>query len=112
MKSRFTLLTVLGTATALALASFAIAAPAAENFENHCAKCHGADGKGQTKVGKKLNVRDMTSAAFKKDFDDARAFKALKEGIKKDGKEVKKSFAGDLSDDEMKALVAYVKAMK
>ena len=36
------------TRSLLALAGFAtngLAAPAAENWENHCAKCHGADGK-------------------------------------------------------------------
>lgn len=27
-------------------AAIALAAPVAENWENHCAKCHGADGKG------------------------------------------------------------------
>ena len=42
-------------------AALVLAAPVAENWENHCAKCHGADGKGQTKVGKKLGVLDRKS---------------------------------------------------
>ena len=57
----------------LVLAAVLVAAPVAENWENHCAKCHGADGKGQTKAGKKLNVRDYTDAkvqAEMKDDDD------------------------------------------
>lgn len=93
-------------------ASSAVAAEAAVNFDNHCAKCHGADGKGQTKVGKKLNVRDMTTDEYKKSLDDAKAVAALKDGIKKDGKEIKKSYAGEFSDAELKALVAYVRALK
>ena len=37
-------------------------APASENWENHCTKCHGDDGKGQTKAGKKLQLKDYTDA--------------------------------------------------
>lgn len=102
----------LGVVAAFAAGTAFAAASAAENYENHCAKCHGADGKGQTKMGKKLNVRDMTSAAFKQELDDAKALTSLKEGIKKDGKEIKKSYASELSEAEMKALIAYVRAFK
>ncbi len=103
---------VFALSVGLVAAGSVFAASASENFENHCAKCHGADGKGQTKVGKKLNVRDMTAAAYKKDFDDAKAFKSIKEGIKKDGKEIKKAFGPELSDGEINALVAHVKTLK
>ena len=102
----------LATAAILVAAGSAFAASASENFENHCTKCHGVDGKGQTKMGKKLNVRDMTADAYKKDLDDAKALTSLKDGIKKDGKEVKKSYASELNDAELKALVAYVRALK
>ena len=30
------------------------AATAADNWDNNCAKCHGADGSGNTRIGKKL----------------------------------------------------------
>ena len=92
--------------------SAAVAASVSDNFADHCSKCHGADGKGQTKMGKKLNVRDMTTDAFKKEFDAAKALTQLKDGLKKDGKEIKKSFASDLSEAEMKALIGYVKELK
>ena len=46
----------------LIAAALSYAAPAAENWENNCTKCHGADGKGQTKVGKKLSLKDYTDA--------------------------------------------------
>ena len=112
MKPTFKHLIACGTiATAIGV-SAALAASAGENYENHCSKCHGADGKGQTKMGKKLNVRDMTSEAYKKELDDAKALASLKEGIKKDGKEIKKSYASDLSEAELKALVAYVRGLK
>ena len=51
---------ILAIALGFAAAMTASAADAKENWEKSCAKCHGADGKGQTKMGKKLNVRDMT----------------------------------------------------
>ena len=36
------------------------AADAKENWEKNCAKCHGPDGKGDTKMGKKLEIKDFT----------------------------------------------------
>lgn len=81
------------------------AAEPLENFGKHCATCHGKDGKGQTTMGKKLNTPDLTT----KEVKSEEAFKILKEGLKKDGKEIKKSFSGKLTDDEIKALVEYVK---
>ena len=64
-----------------------LAADAAANWENQCAKCHGPDGKGDTKMGKKLAIADLTDAKVQAKFTDADAVKAMKEGIKdKDGK--------------------------
>ncbi len=103
---------VLAVTLGLVAAGSVFAASATENFENHCAKCHGADGKGQTKVGKKLNVRDMTSAKYKQEFDEGKAHASIKDGIKKDGKEIKKAFGPELSEAEIKALVAHVKTLK
>lgn len=105
-------LIALTTAICLVAAGTAFAASVADNYGDHCSKCHGADGKGQTKMGKKLGVRDMTTAEYKKDFSDEKAYASIKDGIKKDGKEIKKSFASDLSDAQIKELVGYVKAMK
>jgi cytochrome c553 len=112
MKSLLKHLIAFGTVTCAIGVGAALAASASDNYSDHCAKCHGADGKGQTKMGKKLNVRDMTTEAYKKDLDDAKALTSLKEGIKKDGKEIKKSYASELSDADIKALVAYVRAFK
>lgn len=103
---------VLGSALITA-AALSFAAPVAENWENHCAKCHGADGKGQTKVGKKLGVKDYTKADEQAKFTDADIVKATAEGIKdKNGKERMKAFKGELSDAEIKEFVAYIRKMK
>lgn len=108
MKHTFQFL-VFGPLAALG-AALALAAPAAENWETHCAKCHGTDGKGQTKVGRKLQVKDYTSAAAQAKFTDAEAIRATAEGVKDPaGKERMKGFKDELSAKEIEELVAYVR---
>jgi cytochrome c6 len=88
------------------------AATASENWENLCTKCHGADGKGQTKVGKKLNLKDYTDAKVQGSLKDADLEKAISDGVFENGKERMKAFKGDLSPAEIKDLVAYVRKFK
>jgi cytochrome c553 len=81
-------------------------------YEKSCAKCHGADGKGETKMGKKLGVKDYTDAKVQAEMKDDAAVKAIKEGLKdKEGKVMMKP-AENLSDEEIKALVAHVRTFK
>jgi cytochrome c553 len=87
------------------------AADVKENWEKNCTKCHGPDGKGDTKMGKKAEVKDMTDAAYQAALKDDHAFKALKEGLK-DGEKVRMKAFETLSDDELKALVAHVRTFK
>jgi cytochrome c553 len=90
----------------------ASAADAKANYESNCAKCHGADGNGQTKMGQKLGVKDYTDAKVQADLKDDAAIKAIKEGLKdKDGKTLMKPAEG-MSDDDIKALVAYMRTFK
>jgi mono/diheme cytochrome c family protein len=82
------------------------------NYDSNCAKCHGADGKGQTKMGQKLGVKDYSDAKVQAALTDDAAIKAIKEGVKdKDGKTVMKPAEG-LSDDDIKAVVAYLRTLK
>jgi len=81
-------------------------------YEKDCAKCHGADGKGQTKMGQKLGAKDYTDAKVQAEMKDDVAFKSLKEGLKaKDGNVLMKPFA-DLSDADIKGLVAHMRTFK
>ncbi len=91
--------------------SFSLRADTAENWQKHCAKCHGPDGKGETKMGKKAGVKDMTEAAYQTAFDAEKAFKSVKEGLKA-GTQEKMKPAKDLTDDEIKALVAHIRTFK
>ena len=87
-------------------------AEAKENWDTLCAKCHGADGKGDTKMGQKLGCKDFTDAKVQADIKDDAAFKALKEGLKSDDARTLMKPFDQLSDDEIKALVAYVHTLK
>ena len=107
MKNPLILVAFIGIATAMN----AGAADAKELYGSQCAKCHGADGKGQTAMGKKLAVRDYTDAKVQESITDEAAFKAIKVGVKKDGKTLMKAFE-DLTDEEIKALVGHIRAFK
>ena len=88
------------------------AADVTENWTKHCASCHGKDGKGATKAGKKAEVKDLTDAKYQASFTDEQAIKQIKEGMKQDGKERMKPFADKLNDGEIKALVAFLRGLK
>ncbi|MBA4146640.1 MAG: cytochrome c [Verrucomicrobia bacterium] len=87
------------------------AADVKENWTTHCAKCHGEDGKGDTKMGKKSGAKDYTDAKVLSEMKDDQSFKSVKEGMKKDDKTLMKP-AEKLSDDEIKALVAHIRTFK
>jgi cytochrome c6 len=88
------------------------AAPVAENWENHCSKCHGEDGKGQTKAGKKAGAKDYTDAKVQAEMKDAAMEKAIAEGLTEKGKEKMKPYKDELTPPEIKELVAYVRQFK
>lgn len=88
------------------------AAEAKENWDKHCAKCHGADGKGQTRMGKQSGAKDYTDAKVQAELKDENAVKVIKEGLTQDGKKKMDAYAGKLSDDEIKALVAHIRGFK
>jgi cytochrome c553 len=92
-----------------ALSTWAADAKAA--YDKDCAKCHGADGKGDTKMGKKLGAKDYTDAKVQSEMKDEQAFKAIKEGLKDNGKTLMKPAEG-LSDGDIKGLVAYMRGFK
>lgn len=105
------ILIVTALAATLALPALAADPAVTANYSKHCSSCHGKDGKGQTTMGKKLSVKDLTDKKVVAEIKDDEALKNLKEGVKdKAGKEIKKPFATKLSEAEMKALIAYSKA--
>jgi mono/diheme cytochrome c family protein len=88
------------------------AADAKTNWDNNCAQCHGKDGRADTKMGKVLNAKDLTDPKVQAEFTDAKATQSIKEGVKQNGKTTMKAFGGKLTDDEIQALVKYVRTLK
>ena len=99
-------------AALLMVSAMSVLADGKSLYEDGCAKCHGADGKGQTKMGQKLGAKDYTDAKVQDALKDDAAVKSIKEGIKdKDGKTLMKPADG-ISDDDIKAMVAYMRTFK
>jgi len=100
------------TIAILGVAALSAYADGKAQYEQDCAKCHGADGKGDTKMGKKLGAKDYSDAKVQAELKDDAAIKAIKEGVKdKDGKVVMKPSEG-ISDADAKALVSYMRTLK
>ena len=94
-------------------ASSGFAAAAAENWDNNCTKCHGADGSASGKMGQKLKLKDYTNAAVQAGLKDEDMVKAIKDGVQDaNGKDRMKGFKDDLSDAEVTDLVAYIRKFK
>jgi mono/diheme cytochrome c family protein len=82
------------------------------NWMNNCMQCHGPDGSANTSMGKALNAKDLTNAQIQSSFTDSEATAAIKDGVTKDGITKMIAFGGKLSDDEIKAVVAYIRTLK
>mgnify|MGYP001256734185 CR=1 FL=1 len=106
--------------TKIALASLALAftagtvfaATAAENWENLCASCHGEDGKAQTRQGKKLKVRDYTDPKVQAEMKDESMLTAILDGYIQNGKMTMKGYREELSEEEAKDLVKFIRELK
>jgi len=106
---KLTLLTI-PAALVLAFTTNVLGADGQAVYADNCAKCHGDDGKGQTKMGQKLQCRDYTDAKVQAAVTDEQGFKAVKEGLKKDDQTLMKAY--DLPDADIKAVITYMRTFK
>ncbi|MEK6374899.1 MAG: cytochrome c [Acidobacteriota bacterium] len=79
--------------------------PGAALYKAKCASCHGADGGGNTPVGKSLKLRDLSLSDVQK-LSDAELTKIIA-----DGKGKMPAYAKKLTADQIKALVETIRAM-
>ena len=86
--------------------STAAAADAAAAYKAKCAACHGADGKGDTPVGKGLGAHDFHSPKVAKQSDAALGAIVAK------GKDRMPGFESSLNPDEIKNLITYIRQLK
>ena len=74
-------------------------------FQEQCVGCHGPDGRAQTDMGKTLQAADLTSEVIQQKSDSN-----LSKSIK-GGKGKMPAFENKLADDEIKAVLAYVRQL-
>lgn len=81
-------------------------------WQQKCASCHGPDGKGKTRMGQRLRIRDLTDPAVQDSFTDEAAFRAVREGVQNEaGRTTMKAVEG-LDDAQINSLVAHMRAMR
>ncbi len=81
-------------------------------WKEHCASCHGMDGKGKTKAGRKAKVKDLTDKEYQASFTDTQGFMHTKNGMKnKKGKELMKPFAEKVNDQQLKQLMKFLRIL-
>lgn len=101
--SRIAALTLLGAI--IAIPAMAQQTGAAD-YKAKCAMCHGADGIGDTPVGKSMKVHSLKSDEDVK-ATDAVLFKQTKEGVGK-----MPAYAGKLTDAQIQDVVAYIRFLQ
>jgi cytochrome c6 len=106
MKTVFRAILVVMAVT-LVFSTWTFAADAsADVYKSKCASCHGPDGKGDTAMGKKLNLKDLASADVQKQSDAD-----LTTVIEK-GKKPMPGYEGKLTKEQITDLVKYIRALK
>ena len=77
----------------------------------NCVQCHGDDGKGGTKIGKKLGIPNLTDAKVQAQYTDDEIFKRIKEGVNDADGNVRMKAVEGVTDAELKTLIKYVRTI-
>jgi cytochrome c553 len=78
-------------------------------WKEHCAQCHGEDGRGRTPQGRKLKLLDYTDPKVQEKFTDAEMIKITQDGVRQGNRVLMKPYKDVLSEDEIKELVAHIR---
>lgn len=73
-------------------------------FDARCARCHGEDGRGKTKLGEMLAPPDFTDEDWQKRASDARMRDSIRDGVGE-----MPAFSRKLSRRDITTLVSYVR---
>ena len=77
----------------------------AQLYQTMCATCHGPKGKPTEAMVARMNVRDLTSAELRSRVTPTLVEEQIRNGSKN---KLMPSFAGALTDEQIKAVAAYV----
>lgn len=86
----------------------------AKIYKARCAMCHGATGKADTKVGKSMEIPDMSTAEWQKAVTDEAIRKAIQVGVKKESNGKKKMMPpiADIPADAVDVLIKFVRGLQ
>lgn len=86
--------------------------PPREIWNTKCAQCHGIDGSGKTKIGKKLSLKDYTDSDVQTAMSDSVMFFALERGVtSSDGRRIKTSYADELTYKEIESMMFFIRGL-
>lgn len=97
---------LLVAAFALVFSTWSLADSGGDVFKAKCAMCHGADGKGETAMGKTMKIRDLGSADVQAQSD------ADLTGIITNGKAKMPKYDGKLTKDQIGDVVKFIRTLK
>jgi mono/diheme cytochrome c family protein len=80
-----------------------------ELFKQNCARCHGADGRGETPSGQQFNAPDFTDPDWWKENNTSN--RSLAATVAR-GKDEMPAFGKKLTKSEINALVKYVRSFR
>jgi mono/diheme cytochrome c family protein len=89
-----------------AFSQCAIANAGADTFKARCAPCHGATGKGDTKMGQHLKLRDLGSPDVQQQTEDEL------EAIIAKGKGKMPPYGARLTKEQIHDLVKFIRSLK
>jgi cytochrome c6 len=93
-------------AIAFTLSTRTFAADAAADYKAKCATCHGAEGKGDTAMGKAMKVKDLAADDVQKQSD------ADLTGVIVKGKKPMPGYEGKLTPEQIAGIVKYIRTLK
>jgi cytochrome c553 len=81
-------------------------------WKEHCTQCHGDDGRGRTPMGRKLKLIDYTDPKVQEKLKDDAMIKVINEGVKQGARVLMKPYEDELSEKEIKELIAFIRKFK
>jgi mono/diheme cytochrome c family protein len=100
----------LGLCLWAAAATVAHASEVSDLFSDKCEVCHGENGKGQTRMGKKFHSPDFTSAKWQAKTSDEAARHTIEDGVVIDGQVRMPPWKEKLTPQQITDLIKYARS--